>query len=129
MQYLYNQKSISLAKELRKNMTKEERHLWYDFLREYPVRFRRQKAFGNYIVDFYCAAAKIVVELDGSQHYTPTQQQYDLERSAFLEKLGLSIIRIPNNAVTENFPGVCEHIDNCVRQTLSNEGETPPARL
>ena len=122
MERKHNRHLVPLAKHLRKEMTKEERHLWYDFLREYPVRFRRQKAFGNYIVDFYCAAAKIVVELDGSQHYTPTQQQYDLERSAFLEKLGLSIIRIPNNAVTENFPGACEHIDNCVKQILSAEG-------
>ena len=119
MQHLYNPKAIPLAKKLRKNMTKEERHLWYDFLREYPIRFRRQKVFGNYIVDFYCATAKIVIELDGSQHYESAQQQYDLARTAFLENLGLSVIRIPNNAVAENFRGVCEYVDTMVHQALT----------
>ena len=66
MEYKHNAKLVPNAKELRKNMTKEERHLWYDFLRDYPVRFQRQKVFGNYIVDFYCASAKLIVELDGS---------------------------------------------------------------
>ena len=115
MQYLYNQKSIPLAKELRKNMTKEERHLWYDFLREYPVRFRRQKAFGNYIVDFYCAKVGLVIELDGSGHYTPEQAEKDNHRTRDLESMELTIIRICNLDVDRNFRGVCEYIDLTVK--------------
>ena len=118
MQYLHNKNLVPLAKELRKNMTKEERHLWYDFLRQYPVRFTRQKTIGNYIVDFYCAKVSLVIELDGSQHYEAAAVQKDQERTAFLEKQGLTVIRIPNNAVNENFRGVCEYIDLAVQQSL-----------
>ena len=77
---LHNSKLTSRAQELRKNMTKEERKLWYEYLRNYPYRFRRQVAFGNYILDFYCASAKLAVDLDGSQHYESAGQQYDRER-------------------------------------------------
>ena len=118
MQYKHNKKLVSNAKQLRKEMTKEERHLWYDFLREYPVRFLRQKVIGNFIVDFYCAKAKLVVELDGSQHYEEENITKDNERTEFLEKYGLTIIRIPNNEVNNNFRGVCEYIDLLVRQNL-----------
>ena len=100
-------------------MTKEESHLWYDFLRSYPVRFSRQKILGRYIVDFYSAAAKIVIEVDGSRHYEPDKRQKDAERTAFLEEYGLTVIRIPNNEVGRNFRGVCEYIDAAVRQSLS----------
>ena len=118
MDYKHNPKLVPLAKELRKNMTKEERHLWYDFLRNYPVKFLRQKVLGQYIVDFYCAEAQIVVELDGSQHYDDTNIQKDAARSAFLESYSLTVLRIPNNAIWENFRGVCEYIDIAVRQSL-----------
>ena len=100
-------------------MTKEERHLWYDFLRTYPVRFLRQKVLGKYIVDFYSAEAKLVIELDGSQHYEEHGMEKDAERTAFLESYGLTVIRIPNNAIMQNFRGVCEYIDGAVRQSLS----------
>ena len=119
MEYKHNAKLVPNAKELRKNMTKEERHLWYDFLRDYPVRFQRQKVFGNYIVDFYCASAKLIVELDGSQRYDPENAARDQERTAFLESYGFTVIRIPNNAVNQNFRGVCEHLDHVVSQSLS----------
>lgn len=99
-------------------MTKEERHLWYDFLKEYPVKFLRQKVLGNYIVDFYCAKAKLVVELDGSQHFEDENLQKDAQRTEFLENYGLTVIRIPNNEVNNNFRGVCEYIDLLVKQTL-----------
>ena len=118
MQYKHNKNLVSNAKQLRKEMTKEERHLWYDFLREYPARFLRQKVIGNFIVDFYCAKAKLVVELDGSQHYEDENITKDNERTEFLEKYGLTIIRIPNNEVNNNFRGVCEYIDLLVRQNL-----------
>ena len=119
MQPKYNKSLIPFAKKLRKNMTKEERHLWYDFLRDYPVRFVRQKVLGRYIVDFYCAGANLVVELDGSQHYAPHEAEQDRIRTALLEGYGLRIIRIPNNAIAENFRGVCEYIDSIVKQSPS----------
>ncbi len=119
MQYKHNTNPVSFAKELRKNMTKEERHLWYDFLRSYPIRFLRQKVIGKYIVDFYCAQAQIVVELDGSQHYTPEEKQKDEDRTNFLNTYGLTVLRIPNNEVNQNFRGVCEYIDAAVKQSLS----------
>ena len=100
-------------------MTKEERRLWYDYLRTYPARFLRQKVLGKYIVDFYCAAAKLVIELDGSQHYEDVNAAQDVERTAFLEGYGLQVIRIPNNEVNANFSGVCEYIDSAVKQSLS----------
>ena len=103
---------------LRKNMTKEEKHLWYDFLRTYPVRFLRQKVLGKYIVDFYCAEAKLVVELDGSGHCTESGKQYDEERTAFLEEYGLTVIRIPNSEINNNFRGVCDYIHHTVEQSL-----------
>ena len=119
MQSKHNKQVVPLAKQLRKEMTKEERHLWYDFLRSYPVRFSRQKVLGKYIADFYSAQAKLVIELDGSQHYENSNMEKDAERTAFLEGYGLTIIRIPNNEVSRNFRGVCEHIDNVVQQSLS----------
>ncbi len=119
MQYKHNTNPVFFAKELRKNMTKEERHLWYDFLRNYPIRFLRQKVIGKYIIDFYCAQAQIVVELDGSQHYTPEEKQKDEERTNFLNTYGLTVLRIPNNEVNQNFRGVCEYIDAAVKQSLS----------
>jgi len=116
MQSKHNKQLVPLARQLRKEMTKEERHLWYDFLRTYPIRFTRQKVLGKYIVDFYCAGAKLVVELDGSQHYEENNIQKDLERTSFLEGYGLKVIRIPNNEVNANFRAVCEYIDHTVRQ-------------
>ncbi|MGM9680151.1 MAG: endonuclease domain-containing protein [Eubacteriales bacterium] len=104
---------------LRKNMTKEERHLWYDFLRTYPIRFSRQKVLGNYIADFYCAEAKLVIELDGSGHYTDEAKEYDEKRTAFLEKYGLKEIRIPNTEIHNHFRGVCEYINHMAEQSLS----------
>lgn len=118
MERKHNKALVPAAKQLRKNMTREERHLWYDFLRGYPVRFSRQKVLGKYIVDFYCAAAKIVVELDGSQHFEKKGLEYDAARTDFLSQYGLSVIRIPNDEVNQNFDGVCEYIDNIVRQSL-----------
>ena len=119
MQSKHNQQLVPLAKRLRKEMTKEERHLWYDFLRTYPVRFSRQKVLGKYIADFYSAEARLVIELDGSQHYEESNIENDAQRTAFLEGYGLTVIRIPNNEVIRNFPGVCAYIDTAVRQSLS----------
>ena len=119
MEYKHNKNNIPLARTLRKNMTKEERHLWYNFLRDYPVKFLRQKPIGKYIVDFYCAKAKLVIELDGSQHYKKINIEKDTERTEFLERFGLIVVRVTNNQVSLNFRGVCEYIDNIVKQSLS----------
>ena len=121
MQRKYNKQLFPFAKQLRKEMTKEERHLWYDFLRSYPVRFNRQKVMGKYILDFYCAEAKLVIELDGTQHYEEANMVYDTERSEFLEGYDLTVIRIPNNEISKNFRSVCEFIDTAVRQSLSQK--------
>ena len=115
MQSKHNKQLVPLAKQLRNEMTKEERHLWYDFLRSYPIRFSRQKVLGKYIADFYSAQARLVIELDGSQHFEDANIRKDYERTAFLEGYGLTVLRIPNNEVTRNFRGVCEHIDAAVR--------------
>ena len=109
---------VPVARMLRKNMTKEERHLWYDFLRTCKVKFLRQKPIGRYIVDFYCAEAKLVIELDGSQHYEEKGLLKDREREAFLKEYGITVLRIPNNLVNQRFRDVCEHIDNVIQQSL-----------
>ena len=113
-----NKKLVPLSRTLRKNMTKEERRLWYDFLRTYSVKFVRQKILGKYIVDFYSAEAKLIIELDGSQHFEEEGIIKDEERTAYLEQYGLKVLRIPNNYVTQNFAGVCEYIDNEVKQSF-----------
>ena len=99
-------------------MTKEERRLWYEYLHNYPFRFRRQVVFGNYILDFYCAAAKLAVELDGSQHYDPAQQEYDARRTAYLNSLGIYVLRFSNLDVLQNLRGVCQMIDITVSNRI-----------
>lgn len=125
MQSKHNKQLVPFAKQLRKEMTKEERHLWYDFLRSYPIRFSRQKVLGKYIAYFYSAEAKLIIELDGSQHYENTAKEKDAERTIFLENYGLRVIRIPNIEVSRNFRGVCEYIDTAVKQSLSQPDRLP----
>ena len=120
MQSKHNKQLVPLARALRKNMTKEERRLWYDFLRDYPVRFSRQKVLGRYIADFYSAEAKLIIELDGSQHYEDENIRKDARRTEFLEAYGLRIIRVANNEITENFDGVCDYIDAVVREACTS---------
>ena len=111
-----NEKLLTNARNLRKNMTKEERHLWYDFLRDYPIRFRRQEIIGSYIADFYCSSAALIVELDGSQHYEEAGIIHDQERTEYFESLGLRVLRFSNYDVMSNFRGVCEAIDLAVKE-------------
>ncbi len=125
MQPKHNKQLLPLARRLRREMTKEERHLWYDFLRNYPVRFRRQKILGKYIADFYCAEANLVVELDGSQHYTDGNVDKDAQRTAFLNEYGVKVIRIANNELNANFQGVCAYIDAIVKQIVELR-QAPP---
>ena len=124
-----NDRLLSYARELRSTMTKEERTLWHRFLKSYPLRFRRQEIIGNYIADFYCAAAKLVIELDGSQHFAPGQQLRDAVRTVYPGDLGLTVLRIPNNAVNCDLPAVCAQIEETVRaRTGEPEEETPGGR-
>ena len=115
----YKGKLIPRAKELRKNATRQENHLWYDFLRTYPVRFQRQKTIGGFIVDFYCHYARLVIELDGSQHYTDDGKAYDAERTSILEKYGLSIMRFSNNDIDNKFQAVCNMIDQKIKEVTT----------
>ena len=105
-----NSKLTRFSQHLRKDMTKEESHLWYDFLKDLPITVNRQKVIGNYIVDFYCATAKVVIEIDGYQHYLDEGEQKDKERDAFLKNLGLTVLRYSNRDIHRNFRGVCEEI-------------------
>ncbi len=99
-------------------MTPWERKLWYEFLRRYPIRFQRQKAIGNFIADFYCAKARLVVELDGGGHYTALQMEKDNVRTKELESMNLTVLRICNLDIDCNFSGVCEYIDLAVEKSL-----------
>ena len=116
MQRKHTKSIVPIARMLRKNMTKEEKHLWYDFLCTHHARFSRQKVLGKYIADFYCPRAKLVIELDGSGHYTKEGKEYDEIRTAFLEEYGLTVIRIPNTQIRNNFEGVCKCIDMLVEE-------------
>ena len=106
-----------MAKQLRKNMTPWERKLWYEFLRGFPVRFQRQKAIGNYIVDFYCAKARLIIELDGGGHYEVDQREEDEVRTKELEQLGLTVLRFCNLDIDQHFEGVCEVIEREVKKS------------
>ena len=120
-----NRRLTGHAKALRRNMTKEERHLWYDFLKPLSVTVNRQKVIGSYIADFYCAQAKIVIELDGSQHYVDKGIERDLTRDAYFAKHKIKVLRYSNAQIREEFDRVCEDI----LQNLSmyTEGETKPS--
>ena len=105
-----NSKLKPFAQKLRNEMTKEERHLWYDFLKSLPVTIHKQKVIGPYIADFYCASAKLVIELDGSQHFMDNGMEKDKERDRYFKSLGLTILRYSNLDINTNFNGVCEDI-------------------
>ena len=110
MHYGRNRTLLRYARSLRKDLTKEERHLWYDFLRYCRPRFRRQEIMGSYILDFFCHEAKLAVELDGSQHCEASTLQYDAQRTAHLRNLGITVVRFSNMDVMKNFDGVCQQI-------------------
>lgn len=118
----YNKRNIPLAKILRNNSTKQENHLWYDFLSKYEIRFQRQKAIDNFIADFYCHKAKLIIEIDGSQHYTDEGVKHDAFRTETLVGYDLQIIRFTNRQIDTNFKGVCDYIDFVVKAVLREEG-------
>ena len=116
----YEHKNVEYARKLRKDMTPWERKLWYCFLKTYPVRVQRQKPIGNYIVDFYCANAKLAIELDGGGHYEPEKIKEDAYRTESLKKHGVKVLRFCNKDIDKNFYGVCTVIDNEIKNSLSH---------
>ena len=112
MPYDYNENLSDNAKDLRKNMTPEERQLWYDFLKLLPLTVNRQKVIGSYIVDFYIHSARLVIEIDGMQHHSVEHLEKDVKRDAYLSSLGITVLRYDNDTVREEFSFVCEDILN-----------------
>lgn len=118
---LPNNKKLRInAQNLRRQATKWEKHLWYDYLRDYPVQFNRQKNIGDYIVDFYCKQAKLVVELDGEYHRDEDVFVSDENRTAYLEQLGITVIRFRNKEIDENFSKVCDKIDAVINGIIKH---------
>ena len=113
------------ARRLRREMTPHERKLWYLFLRKYPVKIYKQRIIGSYIADFYCASAKLVIEVDGSQHYELQGMAHDAARSEFLADLGLEVLRFTNREIDREFEAVCARIDTCIQSRL----ESPLSQL
>lgn len=107
----YNPDLVAKARELRKNMTPAEKKLWYDYLRTFKFRVLRQRPIAFFIVDFYCAALKLVIEVDGNSHLTEAGRAYDAERTRILEGYGLKVIRFTNDEVLHNFEAVCDRIN------------------
>jgi len=106
----YNPKLKVYSQKLRKEMTKEEKHLWYDFLKQLPITIKRQQVIGDYIVDFYCSRKQIAIELDGSQHYEEKGHNKDIERDFYLNNKGIKVLRYSNYDINNNFTAVCEEI-------------------
>ena len=109
---------VEAAKMLRKDMTPQEKHLWFDFLRHYPVKIYKQKVINDFIADFYCAKAMLIIELDGNQHYTEDGLAHDAERTNILNALGFLVIRFPNAEIDNNFSSVCNQIDNIIQTRI-----------
>ncbi len=115
-----NDDLLNIAKILRRNMTRQEKHLWYDFLQHYPVKIYKQRIIDNYIADFYCHRVRLVIELDGSGHYTKQGKLHDEARTEILEKYGLCVLRFPNKDIDDKFEGVCYMIDKTIKERLQN---------
>ena len=118
MKYYYEGDLKVIARELRKQMTKQERHLWYDFLKSYQYQFYRQRIIDRFIADFYCPAAKLVIELDGGQHYDDIMMVEDKQRTSIIKQYGVDVIRIPNNEVDSNFYNVCTYLYNIIKERI-----------
>ena len=126
MRLPYNKNLIPFAKSLRKNATPQENHLWYDFLHSYQPRFQRQKAIDSYIADFYCEKARLIIELDGSQHFTPEGMTYDEARTRVLNAYGLTVLRFTNHQIDSEFRAVSTKIDAAVAARLDHQKEESP---
>ena len=109
---------LMIAKNLRHHMTSQEKRLWYDFLKNYPIKIYRQRIIDNFVADFYCYQARLVIELDGSQHYTPDGKLNDAERTEILERYGLLVMRFSNKDVEDKFEGVCSKINKTIMERI-----------
>jgi very-short-patch-repair endonuclease len=110
--FIYNKNLKPFANKLRRDMTEEESKLWYKFLQPLPVKIYRQRTIGKYIVDFYCPAVRVVIEIDGSQHYDDEHKKKDIERDTYLNSIGITVLRYSNLEINTNFRNVCEDIYN-----------------
>ena len=115
-----NNKLLNVARILRRNMTRQEKHLWYDFLRYYPVKIYKQRIIDNFIADFYCHSARLIIELDGSHHYTTQGKAHDAARTEILKRYGIDVLRFSNRAIDDNFEGVCSTIDKVINEKIEN---------
>ena len=115
-----NNKLLNIARILRRNMTRQEKHLWYDFLRYYPVKIYKQRIIDNFIADFYCHSAHLIIELDGSQHYTSRGKARDEARTEILEKYGIYVLRFSNKDIDDNFEDVCRMIDRVINERIES---------
>ena len=115
-----NNKLLDIARILRRNMTRQEKHLWYDFLRHYSIKIYKQRIIDDFIADFYCHSARLVIELDGSQHYTNRGKAHDEARTEILERYGIYVLRFSNKAVDDNFEGVCRTIDKVINERIKS---------
>ena len=122
-----NDNLLNIARILRRNMTRQKKHLWFDYLRYYPIKIYKQRIIDNFIADFYCHKARLVIEIDGSQHYTKQGKFHDAERSKILEKYGLYVLRFSNSSVDQNFKGVCYMIDKTIKKRICNLPSHPPS--
>ena len=113
-----NDDLLTNARQLRRDMTPQERKLWYLFLKKYPVKIYKQRIIGSYIVDFYCASAKLVIEIDGSQHYEEAEKIKDAKRTEYLQQLGLRVVRYSNADINARFDRVCAHIHGLIQREL-----------
>ena len=115
-----NNKLLNVARILRRNLTRPEKHLWYDFLRDYPVKIYKQRIIDNFIADFYCHSARLIIELDGSQHYTNHGKANDKARTEILERYGIRVLRFSNKDIDEKFDGVCQMIDKVINERIDH---------
>ena len=113
-----NDDLLDKARKLRREMTPQERKLWYLFLRRHPAKIYKQRIIGSYIVDFYCASAKLVIEIDGGQHFDADGKQKDLERTAYFESFGLQVVRYSNADINERFASVCESLQQLLQPSI-----------
>ena len=116
-----NNNLLNIARILRRNMTRQEKHLWYDFLQHHPQKIYKQHIIDNFIADFYCHSARLIIELDGSQHYSDQGKAQDEARTKALEKHGICVIRFSNKDIDDNFEGVCRMIDKTINERITSK--------
>ena len=113
-----NKDLLNIARTLRRDMTRQEKHLWYDYLQHYPLKIYKQRIIDNFVVDFYCHQARLAIEIDGSQHYSIEGKTYDEARTGVIEKYGVIVLRFSNLDIDDKFEGVCYIIDKKIKERI-----------